>query len=286
MFKKTSRQVTMWEGGTWLTDSARARLEQSWAAGFRQHVLPLLLEVEEEFAGLYGRVGRPNWSVARMLACCLLQELEGLTDQAALDALTFDLRWQHALGLASQDAYLSRRSLVGFRSRLVAQDAEMRLVRALFERICATAMAHLGISAQAQRIDSTLVTSNICVRGRVGLFRQTLTHFLDDLAKRFPAHYAQMSTAVRHWHEKDEESWGAHATRAQQRAQVAEMAQWLYEIVETFANDERIACGERYQLVARLFAEQCTVVAPTADIDAASADAVAGPRVQVIEKFD
>lgn len=286
MFKKTSRQITMWEGGTWLTDSARGRLEQSWAEGFRQHVLPLLLEVEEEFADLYGRVGRPNWSVARMLACCLLQELYGLSDQAALDALTFDLRWQHALGLESQEAYLSRRSLVGFRSRLVEQDPEMRRVRVLFERLCATAMAHLGLSAQEQRLDSTLVTSNIRVRGRVGLFRQTLEHFLDELVEHFPARYARLSPALRHWHGKDGESWGAHATREQQRAQVAEMAQWLYEIVETFAHDEPIACGERYQLVARLFAEQCTVVAPAADTDAASTDAVAGPRVQVIEKFD
>lgn len=284
MFKGTSRQVSMLEGGMWLDESARTRLDTSWAKEFRQNVLPLLLEAEAEFADLYGRVGRPNWSVARMLGCCLLQEMHVLADQAALDALLFDLRWQHALGLESADAYLSRRSLVGFRSRLVKQDPEMRLVRALFDRVYATARKQLAISGQEQRIDSTLVTSNIRVRGREGLFRQALTHFLEGLAKDYPDHLAQLSPALRHWHGEAEEAWGATATQDEQRVRITQMAQWLYEIVETFAGDEVVSRDARYLLVARLFAEQCELVEPApGHDDQTGTDAAAGPRVQVVK---
>ena len=59
-----------------------------------------------------------------MLAVCLLQQLENPNDQAALDALSLDARWQHALGLTPEDAYLSRRSLVEFRRRLVTHDPD------------------------------------------------------------------------------------------------------------------------------------------------------------------
>jgi hypothetical protein len=45
----------------------------------------------------------------------LLKEFLSLTDQASVDSLLYDLRWQHALALGLDDAYLSRRSLVDFR---------------------------------------------------------------------------------------------------------------------------------------------------------------------------
>ena len=84
-----------------------------------------LLHVEGDFSSLYARDnGRPNWSVARLLGIVLLAELFNVADQDALDALSFDARWQHALGLRPEEAYLSRRSLVEFRGRIARQDAE------------------------------------------------------------------------------------------------------------------------------------------------------------------
>jgi hypothetical protein len=100
----------------------------SWAEGFAAKVLPVLLEEEVAFCSLYcADNGRPNWSVARMLGLSLLQEFYDLDDQKALDCLSFDIRWQHALGITPEDAYLSRRSLVDFRSRLVSIDPEMTM---------------------------------------------------------------------------------------------------------------------------------------------------------------
>jgi hypothetical protein len=285
MFKATGRQVSMWEAGTWLPDSARARLSESWAEGFRQHVYPLLLEAEDQFAHLYGKTGRPNWSVARMLGCCLLQQLNDLTDQVALDALTFDLRWQHALCIESGDAYLSRRSLVEFQSRLTKHDPEMRLVRELFDRISDAALKHLKLSTTEQRIDSTLVASNIRVRGRLGLFRKTLEHFLNGLAATSPERLDLLNPALRAWFEQDEESWGRHLTKEEIQAQLARVAQWAHEVLETFAKDELVSGSERYQLLARLFSEQCELVADTGNDDDVDG-AVTGRRVQVLKNFE
>ena len=100
MFRPTDRQVTFGELQPRLSPRVRARLERSWAGGFRRQVLPLLLEAETDFADLYADSnGRPNWSVARLLGLTLLQEWFDFPDQQALDAMSFDVRWQFALGL-------------------------------------------------------------------------------------------------------------------------------------------------------------------------------------------
>ena len=123
---------------------------------------------------LYGKTGRPNFSVARLLGLCLLQEWNDLSDQEALDDFSFDIRWRYALDVSDEEDYLSRRSLVEFRRRLAAKDPEMKLVRNVFDNIRDSAISKLGLSAANQRLDSTHIISNIRVRGRLALFSNTL----------------------------------------------------------------------------------------------------------------
>ena len=70
----------------------------------------------------------PNFSVARLLGLCLLQELNNFSDQQALDEFSFDIRWRYALDVGEEEDYPSRRSLVEFRRRLAAKDPEMKLI--------------------------------------------------------------------------------------------------------------------------------------------------------------
>jgi hypothetical protein len=119
--------------GHGLPEEARERLRANWAGVFHERVLPILLACESDFAALYpSEKGRPSESIARRLGICLLQEMYDLSDPHALDALSFAARWQFALGLEPGESYLSRRSLVDFRSRLVRLDPEMRLLHGLF----------------------------------------------------------------------------------------------------------------------------------------------------------
>jgi hypothetical protein len=50
-------------------------LKGAWAILFRAEILPILLKSEDDFASFYGKTGRPNFSVARMLGWCLLQAI-------------------------------------------------------------------------------------------------------------------------------------------------------------------------------------------------------------------
>jgi hypothetical protein len=261
MFKPTSRQRTLFETEQRLRDNVRRRLKCTWAEGFQSKVLPILLDAETDFAGLYSdETGRPNWSAARILGICVLQEMLGLDDQSALDSLSFDSRWQHALGLEPEDAYLSRRSLVEFRSRLTANDPEMTLVRRLFERVGKEAISELGLSTAEQRLDSTLIASNIFTRGRVELFRKTLLHFLDWLSRHHSHKVSRLGKSTQQWYAKAKEvGWFGKVDKDKARQQATALAQHLHDIVVVFEQDVEVKDDEPYRLVARLFSEHCEV---------------------------
>jgi hypothetical protein len=200
---------------------------------------------------LYGTTGRPNFSVARLLGLCLLQEWNDLSDQQALDEFSFDIRWRYALDVSDEEDYLSRRSLVEFRRRLAAKDPEMKLIRNVFDNVRDSAIRKLGLSSANQRLDSTLVVSNIRIRGRLALFSNTLSLFLKSLDE---TEFSRVPKAIQEWHASEPEGWFGLGP-AEQKVRLQELARYLYELILLFEKD--LAASEPYQLLTRLFSEQC-----------------------------
>jgi hypothetical protein len=256
MFRKTNPQRDLFGIETKIPQKLKSRLKGSWAEVFRIEVLPILMRSEEDFADLYGITGRPNFSVGRMLGLCMQQELFNYADQEALDAFGFDIRWQYALDVTGEDAYLSRRSLVEFRSRLAAADPEMKRMRVVFERVSQAAIDKLGVVVSEQRIDSTHIQSNIHTKGRLALFQDVTRRFLKSLDesdyKRAPAH-------IRKRHEEEPNGWfGLGAV--ERKAKLVELAVDIHRLIEVFADNKRVKDSEEYGLLVRLFREQCDVV--------------------------
>ncbi|NUN16629.1 MAG: transposase, partial [Myxococcales bacterium] len=227
------------------TNSQR-RLGQWWSDAFHKKVYPVLLRLEGEFARLYADgTGRPNYSVARIVGIALLQEMFGLADQQALDALVFDLRWQHALGFAQEEEpYLSRRSYVEFRRRLAKQDPQMTLLRRVFDQVGAAAMEDLDVSPTEQRLDSTRIVSNIASLGRTDLFASTLRVFLRELKRRWPDKWESLPHALREWYEAKEsgKGWFSGGGADKQRQRLEQLARISHKSWVTTA-DSRASSG-------------------------------------------
>jgi transposase len=253
MYKRTSPQQKLFGVETQISPSLRSRLESSWAHLFRCEVLPILFRKEDDFKMLYGATGRPNFSVARLLGLCLLQEWNDFSDQEALDTFSFDIRWRYALDVNDEEDYLSRRSLVEFRRRLAAKDPEMKLVRMVFDNIRNSAIQSLGLSVANQRLDSTHIISNIRLRGRLALFSNTLGLFLKSLDE---GHFSRVPAAIQEWHAREPEGWFGLGP-AEQKVKLEELVQYLYALILLFEKDDEITSSEPYQLLQRLFSEQC-----------------------------
>ncbi len=255
MYKRTSPQGKLFGVETQLTSSLRSRLESSWAHLFRLEVLPLLLKNEDQYAMLYGTTGRPNFSVARLLGLCLLQEWNDLSDQEALDAFSFDIRWRYALDVSEEEDYLSRRSLVEFRRRLASKDPEMKLIRNIFDSVRDAAIKKLGLSSANQRLDSTHIISNIRMRGRLALFSNTLDFFLKSLNEE---QFSRVPQSLQDWHTAEPEGWFGLGL-AEQKVKAQELAHCVYDLIVLFKKDEELTALEPYQLLKRLFSEQCEI---------------------------
>ncbi|MBW2664181.1 MAG: transposase [Deltaproteobacteria bacterium] len=255
MFKKTNPQQSLFGIDTQLSEGLQTRLRSSWAHLFKVEILPILFRSEENFSMLYGKTGRPNFSVARAIGLCLLQEYNALSDQQALDAFGFDIRWRYALDVSDDQAYLSRRSLVEFRRRLAAKDPEMKLVRGIFEKISKRAIKKLDLSASQQRLDSTLVVSNIRTRGRLDLFANTITLFIRSLDKK---RFSQIPDHIRQWHKREPEGWFGLA-QDQHKAKLEQLSQYVYKLIQVFETDKEVKDSEQYELLVRLFQEQCEI---------------------------
>jgi len=109
----------------------------------------------EMFADLFpsGR-GRPSIPGEVVASVIVLQTLHGLSDREAADAVTFDLRWKAACGLAIDAAAFHPTTLTYWRRRLAASERPQRIFEAVREVIAQT-----GAVAGKQRraLDSTVL---------------------------------------------------------------------------------------------------------------------------------
>jgi hypothetical protein len=129
-------------------------------AAHRRELFP-----DEMFGDLFptGR-GRPSVPADVMAAVITLQALHGLSDSETVDAVTFDLRWKTACGLAVSDGAFHATTLTYWRRRLAASDAPNRIFEAV-----KLVVAETGVLAGKMRraLDSTVLDDAVATQDTV-----------------------------------------------------------------------------------------------------------------------
>jgi transposase len=93
------------------------------------------LFADAEFAEAFAVRGQPGWSPGRLAMITVLQAVENLTDVQAAQALRLRLDWKYLLGLSLTDRGLDDSVLSEFRSRIVANSMEARVLDLLVGRL-------------------------------------------------------------------------------------------------------------------------------------------------------
>jgi transposase len=138
---------------------------------------------DEALADLFPTHGQPAFAPWRLALVTIFQFMEGLTDRQAADAVRDRLAWKYALSLELNDAGFDQSVLSEFRSRLVEDHAEPRLLDLLLER-CREGG---GLKAHGrQRTDSTPVLARICSLSRLVRVAQTMVYVLNVLSEVVP----------------------------------------------------------------------------------------------------
>jgi hypothetical protein len=132
------------------------------------------------FADLYSesRRGRPTVPARVLATVMILQALEGLSDQEAVDRLERDLAWQAAAGVHSGYEAFHSTVLVGARNRLRAS----RRPRRLFEDTRAVGRATGVLGGRARVLDSTPLYDAVATQDTVTQLRSGVRKLLMVLA--------------------------------------------------------------------------------------------------------
>jgi transposase len=138
---------------------------------------------DDDFADLYPHKGQPALTPWRLALVTIMQFRENLADRQAAEAVRTRMDWKYLLGLDLTDPGFDFSVLSEFRDRLLAGNAEARLLDNLLER-CRT----LGLlkARGQQRTDSTHILASIRVLNRIELVAETLRAALNELAAVAP----------------------------------------------------------------------------------------------------
>jgi transposase len=135
------------------------------------------------FMDLYSRLGQPAETPWRLALVTVLQFAEGLSDRQAADAVRGRIDWKYLLGLELEDPGFDFSILSEFRGRLIAGQAEERLLDELLEQFRERGLIKMR---GKQRTDSTHIQAAIRSMNRLELVGETLRHALNALAKSSP----------------------------------------------------------------------------------------------------
>lgn len=242
-----------------MTDRQQGFFDAAWCSGLlpRESVYSLLAEHgdrivrDEDFAECYSeRHGRPSIPPSVLAKVLLLAYRDGLSDERAMEAVRFDLRWKVALGLPVDHPGFHPTSLVRFRARLLLHGKE----RLVFERSLELA-SELGlISGRAEQIlDSTPMLGAAAVQDTATLVRSGVRRLLDAVKAADSQAARKLRCGLRFDYSrprvKPEGDWQDRDARMQLLAELAQDAERALRAVET---DEQLIAAPAIAEAARL----------------------------------
>ncbi len=252
MFVPKSPQGSIFDDYIWMSPKKLNRLKKSWAGIFREHIFPLIVESEADFASLYSPdMGAPNKPVSVLLGLLIIKEMNDLTDLETLSRFEFDMQCHFALDTPSDQAIVSERTLFYFRKRITENEKIYTFFKNLIDRIIET----WSIKTGKHRMDSTVIMSNMKILTRLQLFIRTIQGFLKKLKKNHPRTYRDLPGR---FHERymEREGYFSDAKPSEARRRIDECALDLCDLVNRFRDKKKIRRWEKYQFMERLLKEQ------------------------------
>jgi transposase len=217
---------------------------------------------DEDFAECYSqRLGRPSIPPSLLAKILLLEYRCGLSDEAAMEALQWDLRWKVALGLPVDHRGFHPTTLTKFRARLLLHGKE----RLALENTLRLAEELQMLDAPAEQIlDSTPMLGAAATQDTVRLVRHGVKRLIDAVAALDGDAAEALDRGLQFDYQRPSEKpdcrWRVKAERERMLTRVAEDAERALSAVqraEELLDKERVA--EAHRLLRELIGQDFDV---------------------------
>jgi len=232
------------------------RLKESWADTFYREVFVRI--PERTFAVLYSdKASRPNIPVNVLVGLEIVKAGYGWSDQELYDRFCYDLQVRYAVGYRDLDrGHFELRTLYNFRERLTRhmQETGENLIEKAFEHITDEQIEAFELKTDQQRMDSTMIASNIRDITRLQLLVEVLQRVHRMLGEMDRERYTEAFEPF------TKGSSGQYTYRLKGEAvpdhlqRIGELMQRLVEELENRYSDE-----PAYQVLRRVFEEHFVV---------------------------
>jgi len=244
MLATTSGQVSFFDAA----ELVRPLPEGSFFALLAEHGDRIVRD--EDFAECYSqRMGRPSIPPSQLAKVLLLQHRTGVSDELAMEAVAWDLRWKVALGLPVDHQGWHPTSLTKFRARLLLHEKEgLALENTL--RLA----GELGMldGTVEQIIDSTPMLGAAATQDTVRLVRHGVRKLLDAVAQADQDAAGRLDDGLEFDYQRPGDKpdcrWREKAERERMLTRVAQDAERALQAVEQaegLLDDEQIAEAHR-----------------------------------------
>jgi transposase len=189
---------------------------------------------DEDFADCYSDgIGRPSIPPSQLAKVLLLQYRSGVSDEQAMEAVAWDLRWKIALGLPVDHIGWSPSTLTRFRARLMLHGKD----RLALENTLALAEELGLLDAPAEQIvDSTPMLGAAATQDTVRLVRSGVKKLIDAVADVDEDAARRLDEGLEFGYAKPSEKpdcrWREKAERERMLSRVAEDAERALRAVE------------------------------------------------------
>lgn len=200
---------------------------------------------DEDFAECYSEgMGRPSIPPSLLAKVLLLQYRCGLSDEQAMEAVAWDLRWKAALGLPVDHRGWHSTSLTKFRARLLLHGKERLALESTLR--LAEELGMLDAPAE-QIVDSTPMLGAAATQDTVRLVRSGVRKLIDAVAAADEQAAHTLDDGLEFDYEKPAEKpdcrWRIKAERERMLTRVAQDAERALRAVEQaegLLEDERV----------------------------------------------
>lgn len=217
---------------------------------------------DEDFAECYSeRMGRPSIPPSLLAKVLLLQYRCGLSDEQAMEAVAWDLRWKVALGLPVDHRGWHPTSLTKFRARLLLHGKERLALESTLR--LAEELGMLDAPAE-QIVDSTPMLGAAATQDTVRLVRHGVRKLIDAVAAVDQQAAQALADGLEFDYEKPSEKpdcrWRVKAERERMLTRVAQDGERVLRAVERaegLLEDEQVV--EAHSLLRELIGQDFEV---------------------------